>query len=58
MHSIQNPFENLLKFVHASNFHTLDRTDMSGHPLKGKNFKVIWLTMSGQKFLNDLYNKR
>ena len=35
MHSIQNPFENLLKFVHAFNSHTLDRTDMSDRPLKG-----------------------
>ena len=35
MHSNQNRSENLLEFVHASNFHTLDRTDMSDRPLKG-----------------------
>ena len=35
MHAIQNPFKNLLKFVHASNFHTADRTDMSDRQLKG-----------------------
>ena len=35
MHSIQNPFDNLSEFFHASNFRILDRTDMSDLPLKG-----------------------
>ena len=48
MHSIQNPFEDLLKFLHVSNFHTLDRTDMSD-----RSFKRIVFTFKCEPGFND-----